>query len=251
MRTFLVLLRRELAALFFSPIAWTALALFLILMGASFSLLLYLLAQGAEATDGGTIMSHLLGSFFTWLALLIVAPAITLRTFAEERRSGTFETLMTAPVRDGVVVLAKYAAALVFYIALWLPTLAYPAGLRALRPMGAPLDLGALAAGYLGVFAIGAAAIAAGVLISAVARSQAVAAIGSFVAICVFFLAGFIPYWPMGLPLSGAAHYASAVTHLLDFARGIVDSRAIAFYLINTAWLLWAAVHAVESRQWK
>ncbi len=251
MRTFFVLLRRELGALFLSPIAGTALALFLLLMGASFTLLLYLLAQGVEATDGGTVMSHLLGSFFTWLALLIVVPAATMRAFAEERRSGTFETLMTAPVRDGAVVLAKYAAALVFYVALWLPTLIYPVALHALRPMGAPADLGALAAGYLGVLLIGAMALAAGLLISALSRSQAIAALGTFVAVCVFFLAGFIPYWPLGLALTGAAHYASVVTHLLDFARGIVDTRAIAFYLINTAWLLWATTIAVESRQWK
>lgn len=251
MRSFLVLLRRELGAIFASPIAWTVTAFFLVVQGASFALLLDLLARGAESTDGGTVVANLLGSIFFWLALLIVAPAITMRSFAEERRSGTFETLMTAPVRDGAVVLSKYAAALVFYVALWLPTLAYPAVLYALRPFGAPMDAGALAAGYLGVLLIGASALAAGVLASALSRSQVVAAIASFAVICLFFLAGFLPYLPRGETMSRTVHYASGVTHLLDFARGVVDTRPIAFHLINTAWLLWAAVKAVEARQWK
>jgi ABC-2 type transport system permease protein len=251
MRTFGVLLRRELGAIFLSPIAWTAMTFFLAVMGASFWMLLELLARGAEGTEGGTVIGQLLGSIFFWLALLIVAPVITMRTLAEERRSGTFEMLMTAPVRDGAVVLAKYAAALLFYAALWLPTLAYPIALRLLRPLGAPMDVGALAAGYLGVMLIGAAALAAGVFASAVTRSQVTAALGGFAIVCVFFLAGFLPYIPHGETMSRAAHYASGVTHLLDFARGVVDTRPIAFYVINTAWLLWAAVQMVGARRWK
>lgn len=248
MRTFWVLVRRELGAIFLSPIAWAMLAFFLVVMGASFWMLADLLARGAE---GGTILGELLGSIFFWLAILIVVPVMTMRAFAEERRAGTFETLMTAPVRDGTVVLAKYAALLAFYAALWLPTLAYAVVLWTLRPLGAPTDTGALAAGYLGVFLLGAFFLAIGLLASALTRSQVVAAIAAFAALCVFFFAGFLPYLPRGQSMSRAAHYASGVTHLLDFARGVVDTRPIAFYLINTALVLWAAVKAVEARRWK
>ncbi len=251
MRSFGVLLRRELGAIFLSPMAWTALTFFLAVMGTSFWMLLDLLSRGAERTEGGEVIGQLLGSIFFWLALLIVAPVITMRTIAEERRSGTFEMLMTAPVRDGTVVLAKYTAALLFYAVLWLPTLIYPLTLRLLRPFGAPLDGGALAAGYLGVMLIGAAAIAAGVFTSSITRSQVTAALGAFAIICVFFLAGFLPYIPHGETVARTAHYASGVSHLLDFARGVVDTRPIAFYLINTAWLLWATVRMTEARRWK
>ncbi len=251
MRSFLVLLRRALGALFLSPIAWTALTFFLVVMGSSFWMLLDLLTRGAERTEGGEVTGQLLGSIFFWLALLIVGPLLTMRLLAEEQRSHTIELLLTAPVRDGTVVLAKHAAALTFYAVLWLPTLAYPVTLRLLRPLGAPTDWGALAAGYLGVLLIGAAALAAGVFASALTRSQVTAAFTAFAIVCVFFLAGFLPYVPHGETLSRVAHYLSGVSHLLDFARGVVDTRPIAFYLINTAWFLWAAVLAVEARRWK
>jgi len=249
-RSFFVLLRRELGALFLSPIAWAAFVFFLAVMGASFWMLLDQLTVGAEATEGGAVVGHLLGSIFFWLALWLTVPALTMRTFAEEHRSGTFETLMTAPVRDGAVVLAKYTGALIFYGMLWVPTLAYAAALRLLAPSDAPLDTGALAAGYLGVLLIGAMALAAGVLVSALTRNQVVAALACFALIFLFFLAGFIPYLPLGATLTRSWHYVSGVTHLLDFSRGVVDTRPIAFYLINTAWLLWAAVQAVEARRW-
>jgi len=251
MRAFGVLLRRELAALFLSPVAWAALTFFLVVMGVSFWMLLDLLVRGAEASTGGSVVGQLLGSIFFWLALLILAPVITMRAFAEEYRSGTFELLMTAPVSEGVVVLAKYAAALLFYLALWLPTLMYPAILQGLQPYGAPTDLGALASGYLGVLLIGAAALAVGLLASALSRHQVTAALGSFAVLCVFFLVGFLPYLPDGELRPGWIHYASGVSHLLDFARGVVDTRPIAFYLINTVWLLWVTVKVLEGRRWK
>lgn len=250
MRAFGVQLRRELGALFVSPIAWAAFTFFLVVMGASFWMLLDQLSAGAEATEGGAIISQLLGSIFFWVALWLTVPALTMRLFAEEQRSGTFETLMTAPIRDGEVVLAKYLAALIFYTLLWAATLVYAAALAALAPAGAPMDAGALAVGYLGVLLIGAMALAAGVWVSALTRSQVVAALACFALIFVFFLVGFLPYLPIGATFTRSAHYISGVTHLLDFSRGVLDTRAIAFYLINTAWLLWAAVRTVEARRW-
>lgn len=248
MRTFFILWKKELAGYFLSPVAYVVTVFFLIVMGVSFWLLIGVLSEGAK---GLSVMNELFGSIFFWLALLIVIPILTMRLFAEERRSGTFESLMTAPVRDTEVVLAKYAGALTFYAMMWLPTLAYVWVLRAFSPEGAPVDLGAVAGGYVGALVLGAFFLALGLFASALTRNQIVAAIAAFALICVFFLAGFVPYvWhtPSAQRLGG---YTSAVMHMLDFARGVVDTRPLAFYAINTAFLLFATVKVVEARRWK
>ena len=152
MRNFILLWRREVAAYFLSPIAWVVSVFFLMSMGFSFWLLVLALAR-----EGGglTVMTHWFGSIFFWICLLSAAPLLTMRLFAEERRSGTLELLLTAPVREAEVVLAKYAAAMTFYAALWAPTLVYAAVLRAYSPITAPVDMGALAVGYIGAFLVG------------------------------------------------------------------------------------------------
>jgi ABC-2 type transport system permease protein len=246
MRTFLILWRRELAAYFLSPVAWAVSVFFLLVMGLSFWMLALVLAR-----EGGslTVMSHWFGSIFFWLALIAVAPLLTMRLFAEERRSGTWELLMTAPVREAEVVAAKYAGALSFYVALWLPTLVYAHILRNFSPMTAQPDFGAIAGGYLGAFCVGALFLAIGLLASALTRNQIVAAIAGFGLICAIFFAGFIPWIWRSDALQRAAPAFSPVVHMLDFSRGTIDTRALAFYLINTAWLLFATVRILESRR--
>jgi ABC-2 type transport system permease protein len=247
-RTFLILWRRELASFFLSPVAYVVTVFFLVVMGVSFWMLTLVLTE--KGANLGA-MSHLFGSIFFWIALLVIAPLLTMRSFAEERRSGAFEMLMTAPVRDATVVLAKYAGALTFYGFMWIPTLAYAVVLRAFSPLTARVDPGALAGGYLGAFAVGALLLAAGLFASSLTRSQIVSAIVGFALGFSFFLAGFLPWiWP-GDALQRAGAYFSPILHMLDFSRGVVDTRALAFYAINTALLLFLTVRRIEARRWK
>ncbi len=248
MRAFFVLWRRELGAFFLSPVAYVTLAFFLLAMGGSFWLLADVLVDGAP---GATVMGELFGSIFFWIAVLVTVPLLTMRLFAEEKRSGTFETLMTAPVGDLAVVLAKYAAACTLYAALWLPTLLHVFILRSFSTGGAPLDPGVVGAGYLGAMLVGAMFLSVGLLASALTRNQIVAAVVSFASLCLLFLAGFLPYLSRNEAVQAAGRYASVVVHMLDFSRGTVDSRALVFFSVNTAWMLAAAVKAVEARQWK
>lgn len=245
MRNFLLLWRREIAAYFLSPVAWAVSVFFLLSMGFSFWLLVLALAQ-----EGGglSVMSNWFGSIFFWLALLVIAPLLTMRLFAEERRSGTLELLLTAPVREVEVVLAKYAAALTFYGALWAPTLAYAVVLRVYSPMTAPVDMGALAGGYLGAFCVGALFLALGLLASALTRNQIIAAVTGFGLVSALFFAGFIPWVWRTEAMQRAAVYFSPIVHMMDFARGVVDSRAVAFYAINTALVLFATVRVLDHR---
>src|SRR6516162_3102346 len=122
MRRFLILLRRELASFYYSPIAYAVLFFFLILNGLSFWFAVALLSRGPSEN---TVVQVFFNSAFFWIAYLLVFPVITMRLFAEEFKLGTIETLMTAPVRDWEVVMSKFLAALIFYLSLWLPSLLY------------------------------------------------------------------------------------------------------------------------------
>jgi ABC-type transport system involved in multi-copper enzyme maturation permease subunit len=153
------LVRREFAAYFLSPIGYVVLVVFLAVTGHLFAQTLGLLTTtGPKGTESP--MQSMFADERFWLVFLFIPPLLTMRLFAEERGSGTLEMLMTAPLRDWQVVLAKYLACLAFYVTIWLPTLVYlPALLGAEWPVFAPAwtpysllflgGLGALAAGLL------------------------------------------------------------------------------------------------------
>ncbi len=249
MRVFLTLWRREVMAFFLSPIAYVIMVFFLLLMGLSFWMLINILAQGPSSAG---VMRVLFGeSLFFWLAMLMVVPVTTMRLFAEERRSGTIETLMTAPVGDVTIVMAKYLGALAFFIVLWAPTTLYAVVLMHVAPQSAPIDWGTTVTTYLGTACIGAFFLSVGVLTSALTRNQAVAAIACFAVLCTFFFAGFIPYYARTPALQEVGRYVSSVLHMMDFSRGAIDTRPLIFYLSLTAWTLFATVKVIESRKWK
>ena len=248
MRAFLTLWRKELAAYFLSPIAYVMMMFFLVVMGFSFWLLVSVLIQGSMSAS---IMNELFGSIFFWIAMLIVVPVLTMRLLAEENRAGTIETLMTAPVSDAEVVLAKYAGALVFFVLMWLPTAVYALVLRRFSPLVAPMDFGPMLGGYLGATLVGALYIAIGLFCSALTKNQIVAAIICFALINVAFISGFLAYVGRDETVRNLGAYVSSVEHMRDFARGVVDSRAVVFHLSGAVFMLFATVKVVESRKWK
>src|SRR5579864_6760612 len=124
MRATVSLIRREFSAYFLSPIAYVVLAVFLAVTGHLFYLtLLQLTARGPQGI--AFPMQLMLTDNWFWLVFLFIPPLLTMRLFAEERSSGTLEMLLTAPLRDWQIVLAKYIACLGFYVMMWLPTLLY------------------------------------------------------------------------------------------------------------------------------
>ncbi len=248
MNGFLTLWRKELTSYFLSPVAYVVSIFFLVVMGAIFSLLVSVLADGPT---GVTVMNLLFGSPFFWMTMMVVMPVLTMRLLAEEKRNGTIETLMTAPVSDLAVVLAKYASALGFYILMWLPTVAYLLLLRQFSAMMAPVDLGPMAGGYLGALLVGMFYLALGLFCSALTSNQIVAAITSFAAIFGFFLLGLLDRATDQPVLQAVSSCVSSYQHMLDFSRGAVDSRPVIFYLSSTVFLLFATVKALESRSWK
>jgi len=124
MRSTLSLIRREFTAYFSSPVAYVVMGVFLLSLGLLFRLTVgRLTARGPNGTEFP--MQDLLGNVGFWLIFWVIPPLLTMRLFAEERSTGTLEMLMTAPVRDGQVVLSKFLACYLFYVLLWLPTLLY------------------------------------------------------------------------------------------------------------------------------
>jgi ABC-2 type transport system permease protein len=244
-----VLFRRELGSFFLSPIAYITMVFFLAVMGFGFWFYVNLQQSGFTAMEF-VIKLHA-DNLFTWIALLVVAPVITMRTFSEEKKSGTLETLMTAPVGDWEVVLAKFLGALAFYLVMWLPTLAYPLLLNKFSTTTITLDVGALAAAHLGGLLVAAVHLAIGVLCSTLTANQIVAAIMAFAVTVMLFFIGFMPMVSNIEWVRRLTAVVSGVMHMRDFSRGILDSRSLVFYLSTLALVLFAAVRVVEARRWK
>jgi gliding motility-associated transport system permease protein len=237
---------RELRAYFFSPLAYVVLFFFLVVNGAIFVLIVSYLNNPA-APAGRPLDVFFGGSFLFWMVLLVSAPVLTMRLIAEERRSGSVESLMTAPVSAGEVVAGKYLAALAFYVFLWLPTLVY----AGLIDHYSEIDWGTVGAGYLGIFLVGALFLAIGTFGSSLSRNQIVAAIIGFALIALTFFLAFLPGLVNDPAWKEVFSYVSVVEHMDDFAKGIVDTRRVAFYVTTTLLFLFLTSRMLEEKKWR
>lgn len=250
MQPYLTLTRRELGAYFLSLTGYIIIAAVTFLLGLSFVVLLVKLQQ--EPTPIPVTELFYVTQFF-WLILLLSTPVITMRLFAQEKASGTFETLMTTPVSELQVVLAKFTAGLVFYALAWLPLLACLLIVRHFSNDPSAFDAGVVASTFLGIVLLGSMFISLGCCASALTRSQVAAAMIALVSsgsiFCLGVLADRFPSqttWQAQL-LSSLAFF----DQMHDFARGVVDSRPIVLYVSLTLFFLFLTLRIVESRRWK
>jgi ABC-2 type transport system permease protein len=250
MRTYLTLTRRELSAYFLSMSGYVIAAAALFMMGLSFVVLIEKLQQ--EPTPMPVTELFYITPFF-WLILLLAAPVITMRLFAHEKFSGTFETLMTAPVSDLTVVLAKFTAALIFWLIMWVPLFICLLVVQRYTSGGAAVDSGSMAGAVLGVLLLGGVFLSLGCCASAMTRYQVTAAMISLLFGASLFLIGVladkIPVtsnW-QGQVLASLAFFE----HMHDFARGVIDSRPMLLYISLTLFFLFLTLRIVESRRWK
>ena len=246
MRAVLATYLRELRAYFFSPLAWVVLFFFLLINGFIFAMIVSFL-NDPRAPGGPPLELFFGGTLFFWLTLLFLGPVLTMRLLSEELRSGSIEVLMTAPVSEGEVVAGKYLAALTFYLFLWLPTLAY-AGIIAYH---SEVDWGPVASGYLGILGIGALFLAVGLFASAMTRSQLVAAIVTFALLILLFSFGLLENLLSGETAKTVFGYLNLWSHMDEFARGVVDSRRLIYYLSATLFFLFLTSRALEARKWR
>ncbi len=239
MRNTIAIMQRELMSLFYSPIGYIVIAGFLLMTG-----ILMWMFEAFEPGKPATLRTLFL---FTPYALTIIIPAITMRSIAEEYRTGTIESLMTAPVTDSQMVLGKYLASLVFFIVMLAGTLIY---LLLMMVYGNP-DLGVTFASYLGMLLVGVMFTAIGTFTSTLTRNQIVAWI---VAAMPLLLFAALAYWfaPQAYGLLRAVLQQINVVNRLDaYNRGDVTLESVTFFLGAAGLFLFLSIKVVESRRWR
>jgi ABC-2 type transport system permease protein len=252
MRTFLVQLFRELRSIFHTPVAYVVIALFAALMGFNFqSYITVLNKQPAEVTILEVVFFNALFVF----VFAFIAALITMRSFSEEFRLGTVEMLMTAPVKDWHVVLAKFFGASLFFAILLLPTAAFFWVFHVVAPdAAAAKSVGAIASTYLLLLLLGMLFISIGVFASSLVRDQINAAVITLV-VTILYL-----YIPMLIGrllnvtdprVQQVSEFFSPIAHLSDFTKGLVDTRRIVWYLTATGFFVLLTHHVFHSRKLK
>lgn len=248
MRGFLAIYRRELLSLWVTPLAWVLLTVFLLLQGGTFySIVTHFVSMPDVSVDTGPLQAYFgQDSIFLLMTLLLVCPALSMRVFAEERRSGTIEALLTAPVTPASVVLGKYSALLTTYVLIWAPTLLY---VVILRKTGV-VDWGVVGSSYLGLFGIGAAYLSVGTLMSAMTKSQLVALLLTIFFEFGLFILGVGEYiFDPGVLRDVCAH-VSMMGQMEDFSKGILDLRRVVFDCSLSAVGLFVTTRVVDSWRW-
>lgn len=244
--TLLAQLKREFAAFFYSPLAYVLLVATGIQNLITFVLILSFLSD--PYAPHGAAMQYLFGgTIFYFIMVVAVSAVISMRALASERRSGTLETLLTAPISEIQVVIAKYLAAVGFYVVLWLPTLLYPIVLSRYSE----IDIGPILSGYLGTLGIGMMFLAVGVFFSAISRSQIIAVLLSLAANFVLFLVPLFEVVSPSFTPDSILSYMNLWNHMEDFGRGIVDTRHLIYYGSVTVFALLCAVQVLQARRWK
>lgn len=233
-----VVTKRELNAYFLSPIAYVMLTCFALAQGIFFAVNVQPQIDPDLLAEGVLRIPIFL--------LLLAIPILTMRLLSEETYHGTIETLMTTPVSEVEVVLGKFLGAMTFAVVMLTPVLVQIAFVRTIGP----LDAGPLLAGFLGLLLLTGQFIAIGLLCSAFTRIQVASAIVAFVVLLGLVLVGFIGRDSQA-SLVQALQYLSPIRHYSDFPRGIVDTRAGAYFVVTTATFLFLTVKALELRKWR
>ena len=247
--------KKELRLYFTSPVAYVVFTIFLLISGyffysilAFFNLISMQAAMNPSLARDLNVAEGVLRPLFSNISvvLLLVMPILTMRLFAEEKKSGTIELLLTYPVRDGEVLLGKYGAAVALYLTLLLFTGLYPGMLAYF----ARLEWGPLLTGYLGLTLMGASFLAVGILASSLTENQIVAAIATFGILLLFWIIGWSadfagPVW--GKLLS----HLSILEHFDAFAKGVIDTKDVIYYLNFTLLCLFLTLRSLESKRWR
>ena len=250
MQTYFTLVRRELGGYFASLTGYIIIAAVLLLLGLGF---VDMLTKLNATPTHAPITEMFFVTFYFWIILLLTAPVMTMRTFALERFSGTYETLMTAPVSDVAVVLGKFTGALVFYALTWLPLLGYIMLVQRFATGGLTFDPYVLGSTFLGLLLIGALYMALGCFASALTNSQIVAAMLGYGLGLGFFVLSLRSF--MGEPGAGWAgrsfDYIAMTEQMENFARGVVDTRPLVLYPSLTVFFLFLTLKVVQGRRWR
>jgi ABC-2 type transport system permease protein len=257
MRNALVIAGREIAAYFVQPVAYVVATVFLLLGGWFFFALLrrfdlvqqmYLAMQNPAGLERLNLNQMVIEPLLHNMAivLVILVPAITMRTFAEEKRAGTYELLLTAPVRTSEVVAGKFIGAAVLILVMIFLAGIFP---LVLVLFGNP-EIGVIASGYLGLAFLGVSFVAVGLFTSSVTQNQIIAAISCFGALLLLYVIS----WPAetgGGSFAQLLRYLSLPEHFATMVRGLISTKDIVYFLSVIAVALFLTQRSVESVRWR
>ena len=247
--------KKEMRLYFSSPVAWVVMTIFLFIAGYFFYSIFafYTLAsmQSAMNPQMGrdlNVTDSVLRPLFSNMSviLLLLMPLITMRLFAEERRSGTIELLLTYPVRDGAVLVAKYLAALALYVLMLGLTLLYPGIVLYFTRV----EWGPLLTAYIGLLLMGATFVAVGIAISSFFENQIMAGTVTFVVLLMFWVIGWSADAAGGV-WKAVLSELSIIEHYDTFAKGVFDTKDVSYYLNFTILALFVGLKSLEARRWK
>jgi ABC-2 type transport system permease protein len=234
--------KKELGGYINSPSSYIFLIIFLILGSAMFFFVSGFF-RNQQANMGGFFV------FMPWLMLFFV-PAVAMRIWAEEKKSGTDELLMTLPVRDFEVVVGKYLAALALIALALVLTFPIPMIVRHFADPRTPIDWGPVACAYVGSFLLGASILAVGAWASSLTKNQIIAFILGCAISFALIIIGF-PFVSSVVPGGEMVAKFSLYSHYLSMYRGVLDAADVAYYLSVIAFFLFLNIRSVESRKWK
>ena len=253
MRNTLAIAQRELNAYFSSPIAYVLIGFFALLFGWFFYVPLAYFEQqsmqmGMNPTQALNINQMLINPTFmnTTVIFLFLFPLITMRTYSEEKRSGTIELLLTSPVTDVQIIMGKFVGALLLYCAMLAVTLIHMA---ILFIFGDP-EWKPIATGYLGLLLMGGCFLSLGLFISSLTKNPIVAAMATFAVFLMLWVISWISTF-VGPTTQTVLQYLSLTEHFDDFAKGIIDTKHVIYYLSFMAFGLFLTAKSVDSERWR
>jgi ABC-2 type transport system permease protein len=252
MRNIAAIANKELRSYFASPMAYIVIGFFLLPFGVFFYLYLQsFVRQSLQSAQFGGAMNinqqvirYVLQN--ASVIVLFIMPMITMRTYSEEKRSGTIELLLTSPVSDMEIILGKFFGALGLYIAMLAMTLLYMA---ILFVYGNP-EWRPLLAAYLGLLLMGGAFVSIGLLISSTTNNQIVAGVVTFVVFLLLWIIGWFAD-SAGPTIGPITSYLSITEHFDDFSKGIIDSKHVIYYLSLITFGLFLTAKSVDTERWR
>ena len=235
MNNIITIFKKELRSYFTSPVAYIVMVVFLIITGWFFTNGLFL----ANVVSMRSVFDIIP------FVLLFFIPAISMRTFAEEKKTGTIELLLTKPITDYEIVIGKFLSTLALAAITFLPTVVYVISLKFLGP----LDIGSIISAYIGLLLMCGIYVGIGLFASSLTENQVIAFIVSFLIVFALFMMNkilvFIP-----APFNSIFEYISSDYHFTSIARGVLDTRDLIYYFSGIYIMLLLTKTSLESRKW-
>ena len=258
MKNFVPIYKKEIKAFFSSPIAYTVIVMFQIMSGYFFySVVRYYDSMSTYANrrhqtwEALSLMDGIFRPMYDNISvlLLFLVPIITMRLFAEEKKSGTIEMLFTYPLKDQEIITGKFLASLTVLVTMYIPTLLYPI----IISMFGKIEWPVIVSTYLGLILMGMSFLSLGIFISSLTENQVIAAAGTFGMLITFWIIGWsTDFTNPGLASLGQVMaYLSLVKHFDNFVKGVIDTQDIIFYLIFNGYFLYLTYGILGSKKWR